>query len=89
MKWSVENKVLAGFVVALAVVAMVGSLAYQASYRYIEMSKEIIQNHQKALVSLEEFYSLVSQAESSQRAYLITSDESYYLQQRQATVGRI
>lgn len=89
MKFSVENKVLAGFVVALAVVAMVGGLAYQASYRYIEMSKEIVQNHQEALLSLEEIYSLVSQAESSQRAYLITSDESYYLQLRQATVSRI
>ena len=89
MKFSVENKVLAGFVVALAVVAMVGGLAYQASYRYIEMSKDIVQNHQEALVSLEEIYSLVNQAESSQRAYLITSDESYYLQQRHAAVSRI
>ncbi|MDE2118212.1 MAG: CHASE3 domain-containing protein [Betaproteobacteria bacterium] len=89
MKWSVENKVLAGFVVALAVIAMVGGLAYQASYHYIEMSKDMVQNHQDALVSLEEIYSLVSQAESSQRAYLITSDESYYLQQRQAVVSRI
>lgn len=88
MKWSVENKVLAGFVVALAVVAVVGSLAYQSSYRYIEVSQRLMQT-QEALVSLEEIYSLVSQAESGQRAYLITSDESYYLQPRHAAVSRV
>lgn len=74
--------------VAVAVVAAVGGLAYQASYRYIEVSQRLMQT-QEALVTLEEIYSLVSQAESGQRAYLITGDESYYLQPRHAAVSRV
>ena len=88
MKWSVENKILAGFAIAVTFIAVVGGMAYQASYRYIEVSRRLMQS-QEALVTLEEIYSLVSQAESGQRAYLITSDESYYLQPRNAAVNRV
>ena len=64
-KWSIENKVLAGFGVALAILVFVGGLAYQSTLQYAETSRRVAQTHE-ALAVLEEIFSLLSQAESGQ-----------------------
>lgn len=86
-KWSLESKVLAGFGVALAILALVGALAYQSSLQYVEASRRVAQTHE-ALAALEEIFSLLNQAETGQRGYIITGDESY-LPRRDAAIARI
>jgi PAS domain S-box-containing protein len=85
-KWSIESKVLAGFGVALAVLFFVGGLAYQSTLQYAETSRRVAQTHE-ALAVLEEIFSLLSQAESGQRAYIITGDSSH-LPRRDAAIAR-
>lgn len=86
-KWSIESKVLWGFGIALAILAFVGVLVYQSTLHYIEASRRVVQTHE-ALATLEEIFSLMNQAESGQRGYIITGDESY-LPQRDAAIVRI
>lgn len=86
-KWSIESKVLWGFGIALAILAFVGMLVYQSTLHYIEASRRVAQTHE-ALASLEEIFSLMNQAESGQRGYIITGDE-FYLPRRDAAIVRI
>lgn len=86
-KWSIESKVLGGFGVALAILALVGGLVYQSSLHYVEASRRVTQTHE-ALATLEEIFSLMNQAETGQRGYIITGDESY-LPRRDAAIARI
>lgn len=86
-KWPIESKVLGGFGVALAILALVGGLVYQSSLHYVEASRRVTQTHE-ALATLEEIFSLMNQAETGQRGYIITGDESY-LPRRDAAIARI
>ena len=86
-KWSIESKVLAGFGVALAILVFVGGLAYQSTLQYVEASRQVTQTHE-AMAALEEIFSLMNQAESDQRGYIIVGDESY-LSRREAAIARI
>jgi len=86
-KWSIESKVLAGFGVALAVLLFVGGLAYQSTLQYAEASRRVTQTHE-AMAALEEIFSLMNQAETDQRGYIIIGDESYLLR-REAAIARI
>ncbi len=86
-KWSIESKVLGGFGVALAILALVGGLVYQSSLHYVEASRRVTQTHE-ALATLEEIFSLMNQAETGQRGYIITGEE-FYLPRRDAAIARI
>lgn len=86
-KWSIESKVLWGFGVALAVLFCVGGVMYQSSIHYAEASRRVAQTHE-TLAVLEEIFSLLNQAETGQRGYIITADESY-LPRREAAINRI
>lgn len=86
-KWSIESKVLGGFGFALAILAFVGVLVYQATLHYIEASRRVAQTHE-ALATLEEVFSLMNQAETGQRGYIITGEEAY-LSRREAAIVRI
>lgn len=84
---SLETKVLAGFAVALAVLAAVGVLAYQSALSFIRTSDSLARARELT-ESLEGVYAAVSQAESGQRGYLFTGNEMF-LQQRAQGVQRI
>lgn len=86
-KWSIESKVLGGFGFALAILVFVGVLVYQSSLHYIGASRRVAQTHE-ALATQEEIFSLINQAETGQRGYIITGDESY-LPRRDAAIVRI
>lgn len=74
-KWSVETQVLAGFALALGLLAITGYLVYQSSHTLTETYRAT-QRSQEAVQRLESIYSLVSQAESGQRLYLLTNDDA-------------
>ncbi len=87
MKWSIEHKVLTGFAVALAMLAVIGGLAYQSTVSFMRASTQAMHS-QKTITALEEIFSLMNQAETRQRIYLIIGDERH-LAPRRAYINRI
>ena len=87
MKWSIEHKVLAGFTVALAILAAIGGLAYQSTVGFMRASAQATHS-QETITALEEIFSLTNQAETRQRIYLISGDERH-LAPRQSYIDRI
>jgi PAS domain S-box-containing protein len=83
----VETKVLAGFTVALAILASVGVFSYQSALSFIRTSDSVARSRE-ITETLEEIFSVVSQAESGQRGYLVTGDEEF-LRPRLAAPARI
>ncbi|MFP5505294.1 MAG: sensor histidine kinase, partial [Gammaproteobacteria bacterium] len=73
-QWTVERQVLAGFALALLVLAVVGASLYRTTLGFIETSAAV-NRAQQALTALEAIYSLMSQAESRQRSYLLLGGE--------------
>lgn len=69
-KWPVETQVLAGFNLALVVLVIVGASLYTTTVRFIDTS-EAVSRSQRALTALEGVYSLMNQAETRQRGYLL------------------
>jgi PAS domain S-box-containing protein len=86
-RWTVETQVLAGFALAVAVLAIVGASLYRTTLGFIETSAAVARA-QQALTALEGIYSLMNQAESRQRGYLLLGGESD-LAPRHAAVARM
>ena len=72
-KWPLETQILAGFLLALGVLAIIGALIYRSTVQFGETAAAADRSRQ-VLSTLEGIYSLVSQTESRQRAFLITGD---------------
>jgi signal transduction histidine kinase len=87
MKWSIEHKVLTGFAVALAILAVIGWLAYQSTVSFMHASTQATHS-QETITALEEIFSLANQAETRQRIYLISGDERHLIPRR-AYIDRI
>ena len=86
-RWTVETQVLAGFGLAIAVLVIVGAGLYRTTVGLIGTS-EAVARSQRALTALEAIYSLMNQAESQQRAYLLLGGE-IDLAPRHAAVAHI
>src|SRR4030066_93951 len=87
MKWSIEHKVLSGFTVALAILAVIGWLAHQSTASFMHASTQATHS-QETITALEEIFSLANQAETRQRIYLISGDERH-LAPRRTNIDRI
>ncbi len=85
-RWTVERQVLAGFALAIVVLAIVGAGLYRATLGFIATSAAVNRSEQ-ALTALEGIYSLLNEAESRQRAYLLLGDQTE-LVPRHAAVAR-
>lgn len=85
-RWTVERQVLAGFALAIVVLAIVGAGLYRATLGFISTSAAVNRAEQ-ALTALEGIYSLLNEAESRQRVYLLLGDETE-LVPRHAAVAR-
>ncbi len=86
-RWTVETQVLAGFGLAIAVLAVLGASLYRTTAGFIDTSAAVARS-QQTLTNLEGIYSLISQAESRQRAYLLLGDAAS-LAPREAAVVRM
>jgi CHASE3 domain sensor protein len=84
---SIETKVLGGFGAALAVLAVTGFLAYQSTLEFVRTSDSIARSRE-ITETLENIFSVLSQAESGQRGYLFTGDEAF-LQPRHGALARL
>ncbi len=85
-RWTVEKQVLAGFALAIVVLAIVGASLYRTTLGFIATNAAVSRSEQ-ALTALEGIYSLLNQAESRQRVYLLLGNESELIP-RHAAVAR-
>jgi signal transduction histidine kinase len=75
-RWSVEHKVTTGFGVAIAVLIVIATVAYRNAVGYVETNEWVMHTNQ-VLGKLSAIVSRLNEAESQQRAYLITGDNRY------------
>jgi CheY-like chemotaxis protein len=84
MKWKMGNRlVLAGFVMATAILLFVGWQSYRNTARFAEAS-EWRDHTYKVLGNLEETVARLVDAETGQRGYLLTGEEAYLEPYREA-----
>jgi len=76
MKWSIGTKIGSGYVVALAVLVLLGVISYVTSAGLIE-SAGLVTHSYKVLGELDGVVQAMTDAETGQRGYLITGKESY------------
>jgi len=76
MRWSVGTKIGAGFSLALAVLVIIGGVSYRSSTRLVETAERVGHTH-SVLEDLTQLLSDLKDAETGQRGYIITGQESY------------
>lgn len=85
-RWRVETQILAGFALAVIVLATVGIGLYRATQAFIATGAELDRSL-RAAQTLETIYSLLNQAESRQRAWLLLHDDVDLQARAQALAG--
>src|SRR5690606_17836436 len=73
-KWPVERQILAGFVLAMVLMSVMGVVVYQSSRTFVG-SYAAAQRSQEALTAVEAIRSLISRAAAEQRLYYFTRAE--------------
>lgn len=76
MKWSVGRKIGGGYGLGLIILLLIGITSYQSTNRFIETSESTVHTY-KVLTKLQNILSLLKDAETGQRGYIITGKDSY------------
>src|SRR5438105_2655093 len=76
MRWTVGTKIGMGFGLALAVLAAIGVTAYLSTRRLVDNGERVTHTHQ-VLETLESILSLMKDAETGQRGFVLTGKDSY------------
>jgi CHASE3 domain sensor protein len=85
MKSSIFSKISIGFVTILTAVGVTGAILLQIPLRHSAASRWVEHTH-KVLLELETTLSVVKDAETGQRGYLLTGDKRY-LEPYQAAIA--
>jgi methyl-accepting chemotaxis protein len=76
MKWSIGNKIASGFGLALAVLLVVGTVSYNSTAKLIDSAEWVGHTHE-VLNGLDDLLSVMKDAETGQRGYVITGEARY------------
>ncbi|MDB6166328.1 MAG: methyl-accepting chemotaxis sensory transducer [Lacunisphaera sp.] len=76
MKWNVGMKIGSGFALALAILVIISTVAYQSISKLIDTAGWVDHTRQ-VLVTLENVISTMKDAETGQRGYLLTGEDPY------------
>ena len=76
MNWTVGRKIGVGFAVPVAILIVVGSVAYRSTVRLIDASRQVSHTY-AVLTELEQVVSTLKDAETGQRGYLLTGVEDF------------
>src|SRR2546425_3047007 len=76
MSWTVARKIGVGFTVPVAMLIVIGSVAYRNTNRLIEASHQVTHTY-AVLTDLERVVSTLKDAETGQRGYLLTGGERF------------
>src|SRR5918911_2891448 len=84
MRWSVERKIAVGFFLTLAILLVVGVVSYRNTRKLIRDSNAVAHSHD-VQDALDRILSILVEAETGQRGYIITGDEQYLAPYTRAT----
>src|ERR1700722_2402028 len=87
MKWNIGTKIGSGYALALAALMIIGVVAYRSTSGLIDTASMVTHTHQ-VLENLEQLISLLKDAETGQRGFLITGEDRY-LEPYNAATGQI
>ena len=87
MKWSVGTKITAAFAMVLLILIAIGATAFLSTRKLVETSHWVDHTHQ-VLEKLGTILSLLKDAETGQRGYVLTGEEKY-LEPYEAAVPQI
>src|SRR5262249_11880989 len=73
---TIGKKITWGFALPLAILAVVGAVAYWSTARIIDTSQAVTHHHE-ILERIEKVLSVMKDAETAQRGYIITGKDSY------------
>jgi methyl-accepting chemotaxis protein len=76
MKWSIGSKIGSGFGLALAALMVVGAVSYNSTAKLIDSAEWVGHTHE-VLNGLDDLLSLMKDAETGQRGYVITGEARY------------
>jgi signal transduction histidine kinase len=76
MKASVENKIVLGFAISLLALAGMGWLSYRTTTNLVSTERWVSHTHE-VVATLEAGLAIFTDAENSQRVYLLTGDERF------------
>src|SRR5712672_225135 len=85
--WTVGKKLAVSFGLAASILVVIAAVSYRNAYRLIENDAWVAHTHQ-VRTELADLLSQLKDAETGQRGYIITGDESY-LAPYQAALGAI
>lgn len=76
MKWSIGKKIIAGYIVALLLLAVIGISAY-LSVRELIAAEQVQDHTREVLVDIDKIQRHLTEAESSQRGFVLTANAEY------------
>jgi methyl-accepting chemotaxis protein len=76
MQWSVSRKIVAGYVLALFVIVVIGAITYRSTLNFTKIVRIRGQSH-VAIVHLEALLSDLKDAETGERGFVITGQDEY------------
>lgn len=76
MDWTFGRKLAAGFAIAIGVLLVTSTLGYRSTHQLIENDRDVAHTYQ-VRKDLADLGSLIRDAETGQRGYILTGDESY------------
>ena len=77
-RWKISTKIATGFALGLAIFTTIGIISYRGTEQVISTARQEKQTYQ-VLSQVEDLLSLVKDAETGQRGYLLTSDNRYLI----------
>ena len=84
---TIDKKIASGFALTLVVLVVIGFLAYQSTTRLIENNRWVAHTHE-VVAHLETMLSVLKDAETGQRGYLLTGMDPY-LEPYNAAFGQV
>ncbi|HWQ32107.1 MAG TPA: PAS domain S-box protein [Blastocatellia bacterium] len=76
MRWTLENRIPEAFIVALILIISLSVISYRALREMVEAQSQVSHTREVSL-GLAEVFSTLKDAETGQRGFLITGEESY------------
>src|SRR4030095_5519618 len=87
MRWTIENKIMAGDGLGLAILLINALVSYRATRRLIDNERLVGHTHE-VISELDDVMSTMDDAETGERGYLLTGEKSY-LEPYQSAVSAI
>jgi len=87
MRWTIGTKIGGGFTLALLALLVIGLVSYRSITLLVDTSGQVTHTHH-VIENLEQVLSLLKDAETGQRGYLITGEDRY-LEPYNSAVGQV